>query len=178
MARWFFHFQILTLRWRSLHFLQWFRSHWPRCSWWWHQVFGPSHPSIVITSSIASTWMFPKIVVPQNGWFIMENLIKMDDLGVNPIFGNTHLRLWREFFTPEFELHYLRRNFGDLFFEENQKKTEWHRGDWDITTSHTPFSLFVEAAPRSNERLEPQDLNWTKPPFLDSMLIFQGASYF
>ena len=31
----------------------------------------------------AITWMFPKIGVgPQNGEFIMENLIKMDDLGV------------------------------------------------------------------------------------------------
>ena len=27
-------------------------------------------------------WGFPKIVVPQNGWLIMENPIKMDDLGV------------------------------------------------------------------------------------------------
>ena len=27
-------------------------------------------------------WVFPKIGVPQHGWFIMENPIKMDDLGV------------------------------------------------------------------------------------------------
>ena len=27
-------------------------------------------------------WVFPKIGVPQNGWFIMEKPIKMDDLGV------------------------------------------------------------------------------------------------
>ena len=37
-------------------------------------------------------WVFPKIGVPQHGWFIMENPIKMDDLGGKPtIFGNTHI---------------------------------------------------------------------------------------
>ena len=33
-------------------------------------------------------WVFPKIGVPQNGWFMVENPIKMDDLGV-PLFLET-----------------------------------------------------------------------------------------
>ena len=52
----------------------------------------PLHVSIIlfILGSFA-TWVFPKIGVPQNGWFMMENPIKMDDLGVTIIFGNTHM---------------------------------------------------------------------------------------
>ena len=32
-------------------------------------------------SKCKDKWMFPKIGVPQNGWFIVENPIKMDDWG-------------------------------------------------------------------------------------------------
>ena len=34
--------------------------------------------------------MFPKIEIPQNGWFIVEYPIKMDDLGV-PLFSETSM---------------------------------------------------------------------------------------
>ena len=36
-------------------------------------------------------WMFLKIGVPQNGWFVMENLIKMDDLGYHYFWKSCHL---------------------------------------------------------------------------------------
>ena len=44
------------------------------------------------TIPIGNTWVFPKIVVPQNWWFTRENPIRIDDLGVFPLFfGNTHI---------------------------------------------------------------------------------------
>ena len=47
---------------------------------------------------VAFIWVFPIIGVgPQNGWFILEKPIKMDDLGgKTPIFGNIHLFIFLE----------------------------------------------------------------------------------
>ena len=50
----------------------------------WYDFFGIPQ----VSGSEKNIWMFPIIRVPQNGWFIMEIPIKMDDLGV-PLFLET-----------------------------------------------------------------------------------------
>ena len=59
-------------------------------------------------------WVFPNIVVPQNGWFIMENPIKVDDLPYFWKHPNGHLLRKPEIFCQFFvfnsrDLRHVRR---------------------------------------------------------------------
>ena len=56
-------------------------------------------------------WEFPKIGVPPNRWFIMENSIKMDDLGV-PLFPETPISVSTRFPSDQTPCRSVFMSFG------------------------------------------------------------------
>ena len=74
------------------------QTFWVPPNWWFHLRWHPLSERACAPAwnqeEFWNIWVFPKIgVSPQNGWFIMENPIKMDDLGValfleTPILGS------------------------------------------------------------------------------------------
>ena len=55
-------------------------------------------------------WVFPKIGVPQNGWFIVENPIKSGWFGGTTIFGNTHMFCWYKETVRMFDVRVLQEH--------------------------------------------------------------------
>ena len=70
--------------------------------------------------------MFPKIGVPQNGWFIMENPIEMDDLGL-PLFSETSNYSFLCSVIPNTREIYMR-----LISDRNTRKIEILGNSWKV----------------------------------------------
>ena len=81
-----------------------------------HCVMAWSKPLVVCLKS--TMWVFPKIGVPQNGWFILKNPIKMDDLGV-PLFSETPMFCWGSL-SPSFSTVWISWDFCVSLWKEHK----------------------------------------------------------
>ena len=91
----------------------------------WYHFLGLPKPWLHGVNHVLYIWMFPKIGVPQNGWFIMANLIKMDDLGV-PLFSETSIYMIHQFILTKVTLfnHLMEGSYNAKIFTKSFRYQE------------------------------------------------------
>ena len=102
----------------------------------------PKASVVAWLSSPKHKWVFPKIGVPKNRWFIMENPLQLDDFGGKPtIFGNIQISRavpWKVPSVPN-QLDYFR--FASS--SELPKPLILSRGLLKIIHQLLPFDLLI-----------------------------------
>ena len=93
-------------------------------------------------------WLFPKIGVPQNGWFIIENPIKMDYLGVPLTPCQMMIGVYNHLLSRVFRFHYhSQKVIGSLGNYTTPWKLTWQAGKSQFSIGNT--SSFMVDVPLS-----------------------------